>query len=72
MMQSLRDHQDQLPEPARSKSIQSLAATRNDGKKHLLLAYALPVVDASFGSQSANTRHRASGSVATIKREFLP
>ncbi|KAL2139647.1 hypothetical protein VTI28DRAFT_4895 [Corynascus sepedonium] len=38
MMQSLRDHQDQLPEPARSNSIQSLAATRNDGKKHLLLA----------------------------------
>ncbi|KAK4251757.1 flavoprotein [Corynascus novoguineensis] len=38
MMQSLRDHRDQLPEPARSNSIESLAATRNDGKKHLLLA----------------------------------
>ncbi|KAL2196187.1 flavoprotein [Corynascus similis CBS 632.67] len=44
MMQSLRDHQDQLPEPARSKSIQSLAATRNDGKKHLLLAASVPVI----------------------------
>jgi len=73
MLQSVADKHDDHYVRTHSNSIESLVAARNDGKKHLLLAYAIHL-DLPFESKTKTLTlaSSASGSVATIKSESRP
>jgi hypothetical protein len=70
MLQSVGSEHDNHYISSQSNSIEALVASRNDGKRHLLLACDFaPPRDLSF---AANIRLSASGSVATIKSTSQP